>query len=174
MKTIFLLRHGKADPNRTQAGDEARALTKRGQADAQAIGAYLDQITDEIDCVLCSSAVRTRQTLDALNAGVLRTADVHFDQSLYLAPYPVLVRSLQALNENYASVLVIGHNPGLHELGCALIKPSLTAAANAIAVHFPTCALAHIEAACETWFEVSAGCGDLAHFITPSALRSSL
>lgn len=173
MKNIFLLRHGKADAHRSGANDETRALTKRGRADAAAMGTYLDGIVDHIDCVLCSAAERTRQTLDALNAKAARTAVTYIEPGLYLAPRPVLMQTLQSLKEDYASVLVIGHNPGLHELGSSLIKPSAAVEADAIYKQFPTCALAHIEAECETWFEVAERCGKLAHFMIPSILRSS-
>jgi phosphohistidine phosphatase len=76
-----------------------------------------------LDLVLCSSALRTRETAELALAGFGRGLQVLFEDQLYLANQTILIGRLSQIDEPVGSVMVIGHNPGLHELALALAAP---------------------------------------------------
>jgi phosphohistidine phosphatase len=76
-----------------------------------------------LDLVLCSSALRTRETATLALAGFAPPPTVLFEDALYLAGPAALLKRLVQVDERAGAVLVIGHNPGLHELALALSLP---------------------------------------------------
>jgi phosphohistidine phosphatase len=116
---LHLLRHAKSSWD-DGADDHERPLNKRGRAAALLVGETLPQAIGALDLVLCSSALRTRETAELALARFKKTPRVLYEDGLYLASQTRLLRRLQQLDESAGSVLVIGHNPGLHELAVAL------------------------------------------------------
>lgn len=107
---LLVLRHGQAS---NDAGTDAeRPLTEAGGAAAAALAAVVEPL--DLDLVLCSTALRTRQTLAelALDAGV----DVQLENGLYGAGVEELIEFVRLVNDNVATVLVVGHNPGVKDL----------------------------------------------------------
>jgi phosphohistidine phosphatase len=125
--------------------------------------------------VLVSPATRTMQTLDALepwNDSPL----IEPLENLYLADVPELLGALHGVAETVRSVLVIGHNPGLHDLAVALaglrdrpLNRNASVAEKAVAEGFPTGALAEFTVA-GSWWELREGGGKLVRFLTPKML----
>ena len=136
MKTLYILRHAKAAPE-DKAGDAERPLTKRGRNAAAAMGAYLGTLTPAPQLVLCSTSLRTRETLEQIVPSLDPVPQSRFEESLYLASAGRLLDRLQDLPEAIESVLLIGHNPGLHQLAATLPSDP-----SALADGFPTAALA--------------------------------
>jgi phosphohistidine phosphatase len=136
-KTLLVLRHAKSSW-RTPDLDIRRPLAERGERDAQAAGAILAGY--DLDVVLCSSAVRARQTWERAVAGGAACDDVRFSEAIYHAWADELVDELRDLPEATPTALLIGHQPTLSDLVLGLAKPS--ALAGAVADRFPTCALA--------------------------------
>jgi phosphohistidine phosphatase len=130
------MRHAKAEPE-GHDGDAERPLMKRGRKAAAAMGEYLATLKPLPRLVLCSTSLRTRETLDAILPALKPAPQTLFEDGLYLAGTSRLLDRLQHLPEHTDSVLLIGHNPGLHQLAA-----SLTSEAGNLAEGFPTAALA--------------------------------
>jgi phosphohistidine phosphatase len=121
MHRLHLLRHAKA--SRDEAFDDhERPLSRRGREEAYRIAADLPATVGGIDLVLCSTALRTRQTAELSLAG--SEPRILFEDGLYLANATALLRRLRRIDEVTEAVLLIGHNPGLQELAVALADPA--------------------------------------------------
>ncbi len=136
MKTLYLLRHAKAVVA-SPGGDAERPLAKRGRKSATAIGEFLGELRPAPELVLCSPAVRARETLDLVLPSLRTAPRVAFEKALYLAAASALLDRLKELPSDVASVLLVGHNPGLQELGARLARDP-----GPLAESFPTAALA--------------------------------
>ena len=141
MHRLHLLRHAKSSRD-DAIEDRRRPLSRRGREAARSVGRTLPQTAGAIDLVLCSSAVRTRETLALALAGFAAPPRCLFEDELYLADRNRLILRLQRLCESNDNVLVIGHNPGLHELALALAEPGTPAAGALASGKFPTAARA--------------------------------
>ncbi|HVY86465.1 MAG TPA: histidine phosphatase family protein [Caulobacterales bacterium] len=143
MRTLILLRHAKAVRANEAPNDEARGLTSRGERDAGAAGAALEDHGLKPQLALVSPSVRTRQTAArALQGFKLET---RFDDALYHAGPESIWDAFAA--EDADSVIVVGHNPGLGELASILIAQAHdgSRAAREFAGAFPTAAFAAFE-----------------------------
>jgi len=119
VRRLILLRHAKAQ--RAPAEDDIdRPLAPQGQTDAALIGKVLAQEGLKPDRVLVSSALRTRQTWEALK-GAFPNADAQERRDLYLADARTLLNAVEE-DESADTVLVLAHNPGVHNLAVALLR----------------------------------------------------
>lgn len=163
MKTLYILRHAKAAPDGRE-GDSSRPLMKRGRKAAAAMGEYLAGLEPPPGLVLCSTSRRTRETLDEVLSAFDGEPQLLFEDGLYLASASVLLDRLRRLPEQAASVLLIGHNPGLHQLAS-----SLASKASELADSFPTAALAILRIP-GAWSGLRPHQAKLVDFKTPKAL----
>ena len=168
MLTLSLLRHAKsswADPG---LDDYERPLAKRGVNAAAEIGKYLKRQKLRPDLILCSGAVRTRATLDLVLAELGTPApEVRYDDALYRTSPDAMLGVLLKIDSPNRHVMMIGHNPELHELSLSLIgdgRPDDTAA---LAEKFPTAAVAVIVFDVAGWSGIRAASGRLERFVTP-------
>ena len=124
------------------------------------------------DLVLVSTALRTRQTLEALEPWD-ETPLVEPMDNLYLAPATTLLATLQEVNETVRSVLVVGHNPGLHEFAMLLIGAHAMTLGNEqmrrLTEGYPSGALAEFTVPAP-WHALTEGGGRLVRFICPRDL----
>lgn len=168
MKTLLLLRHAKSGWNEPGQDDHDRALTPRGRRAAELVSLYLAQRGDLPSLVLCSTARRALETLEPLRhrLGVPFEAD----RTLYLAESEAILARVAQVDDRENSVLVVGHNPGLHELALQLAAHGDAAARARLREGFPTAALAIVELAIEHWDEVRPRCGTLVELRVPKDL----
>jgi phosphohistidine phosphatase len=159
---LLLLRHAKSSWDDPELDDHDRPLAKRGRRAAEDVGGLLRESGLAPDLVLCSTATRTRQTLELLGIG---GADVRLEDRLYGAGEDELLDLVRELPEGAATVLVIGHNPGLHDLALRLATAASGPAADHLRGRFPTAALAVFEA--DGWAELARGGGRLDSYVTP-------
>jgi phosphohistidine phosphatase len=164
LKTLYIFRHAKAAPE-DREGDAERPLTKRGQKAAAAMGEYLAKLEPAPQLVLCSTALRTRETLAEVLPALDRAPQLLFEEPLYLASATRLLDRLRRLPEPVESVLLIGHNPGLHQLAAALASEP-----GALAESLPTAALAVLRVS-GRWSALRPHQAKLVDFQTPKALR---
>lgn len=133
MLELVLIRHAKTLPPGVDGDDHARELAPVGRTDAPRIGAELARRGVAPDVMLVSDARRCRETWQLL-APSLDIGETRFESDLYLAPAEVLLQAAES--ESVASVALIAHNPGLHDLGCALLAGD-EPAADALRAKFP-------------------------------------
>ena len=120
MKRLILMRHAKTEPWNEGLEDSGRALTVRGKRDAERVGLALEEAGIRPDVALVSSARRTRETFAAMAAHLGGLKPVVLD-GLYLAD-PDEIAEIVFAEAAAGTVLVIGHNPGLHQLISDLIR----------------------------------------------------
>ncbi|MDP1643757.1 MAG: histidine phosphatase family protein [Phenylobacterium sp.] len=120
MQRLILLRHGKAERESMSGDDHARRLTPRGRRDALEAGQRLVDMGFVPDLALVSDAARTRETWESLRP-VCEACQVRIDPSLYHAEAQTVLDRVREAADGAETVLVIGHNPGLHELVLRLL-----------------------------------------------------
>ena len=169
MRQLLLLRHAKSSWDDPALSDHARPLNARGRRAAAAIAQAMRELGLAPDIVLVSSARRTLQTLEALtpfeDPALIEPMD-----ALYLAPWRSLLEAIQGVPETARSLMVVGHNPGLHELALALAGAGAMgrggSALHRLAEGYPTGALAEFTIA-TPWHLLEPGGGRLIRFIQP-------
>lgn len=159
MKTLFLLRHAKADNPTTGLTDLNRALNERGKNEAQVIGTFLKKHNQKVNLVLCSTAVRARQTTELVLAAAELAANVRYDGRIYEAGPLRLLEVISEIEESLSVVLLVGHNPGMEEL-----LKILTGRLERMA----TGTMAKIELSAE-WSKAMEGSGTLDLIVKPQA-----
>jgi phosphohistidine phosphatase len=160
-RTLILMRHGKSTyPEGVD--DHERPLAPRGVREAGLAGRWLRETQPPIDAVRCSTAVRTRQTLAA--TGV--TAPVVFEAGIYEATPETLIELVRLGDDDVATLLVIGHAPGMPWTAWELASNRDAAPAVELSRKFPTSALAVLRFD-RPWADVDPGTGELAHFHIP-------
>jgi phosphohistidine phosphatase len=175
MKRIILLRHAKAEPADGPTPDRERVLTARGRDDAARMARFMRTSDVSPDLVLCSTAMRTRETLALVSPVACPRATTAFRDDLYLADAADILDMLRGLDASVHAVLVVGHNPGMADLALMLCATPADARHRAayqrMREAFPTAALAVIDVDVDSWDNVRAGAGALTHFIRPRDLR---
>jgi len=168
MHQLLLLRHAKSSWDDANQPDRDRPLNKRGRQSAALMRQTMQDLGLNPDVVLVSSARRTLETLEALepwtDAPLIEPMD-----SLYLATAGQLLDAVREVAETVRSVLLIGHNPGMHDLALALCADPNTATARHLAAGFPTAALAEFTTS-TPWSRIMPGGGRLVRFVTPREL----
>jgi phosphohistidine phosphatase len=170
------MRHAKSLWDDPKLSDHARPLNARGRAAAGAMRRAMRERGLLPDLVLVSSARRTLQTLEALGPWD-ETPLIEPMDALYLASARDMLDVLHNVTETVRSVLVLGHNPGMHELALTLVgahafsrpaesdRPMLAR----LAEGYPTGALAEFSIA-GPWALLGEGAGRLQHFLIPRDL----
>jgi phosphohistidine phosphatase len=170
VKTLFLLRHAKSSWKEEGLADRERPLAPRGRKATGVIAEHLRTEGIVPDLVLCSSAQRTRETLEGIASAFGSAVETEIEDDLYAASSSRLLERLRAVDDGVESVLMIGHNPGIEELAI-----SLAAAGDkldAMKRKYPTAALATLRFD-GSWKELEPGRTELTDFVTPKGLASS-
>ncbi len=172
MRRLILLRHAKTEKDSASGKDQDRCLDERGESDATEIGAWLAANGYLPDIALVSTAARTRQTWDRISL-YMPHCRVKYLDDLYLAETSQLLEIVQTAKGDPASLLVLGHNPGLHELAWNLTGKSSAADRRALGENLPTAAAAIIDFAAAKWRDVADHTGTLKVFVSPKRLREA-
>jgi len=177
MKTLIILRHGKAEPHTGGAADHNRGLMPRGAAASAGMGAHLARHGPMPDLVLCSDARRARETMEAALAMLGTGPKTEIEPGLYLAEPEMILRRLRKVDDRFGAVLIVGHNPGLHDLARDLVKPPASGAAAdqfpRLVAKFPTGTLAVLNLDIESWAYIDYGMARLEAFLTPKDLEKA-
>ena len=172
LRQLLLMRHAKSAWDDTSLSDYERPLSPGGRRAAMAMRGAMRELGLAPDLVLISSARRTLETLEALepwdNTPLIEPID-----ALYLAHARRLLRVLNGLAETVRSVLLIGHNPGVHELALTLVGADAleqgSPETRRLAEGYPTAALAEFAIA-GSWRSLGEGGGHLLRFLKPKDL----
>jgi phosphohistidine phosphatase len=168
MKRLLLLRHAKAEAAIDPLADLGRPLAERGERDARLIGARLQQ-HHRLGFILSSPAVRALQTAKLVAAAMgYAHEQIAVEPRLYLAEPATVAAVIATQSAAIATLLVVGHNPGLTELARQLV-PELEVDA------LPTCALVGLEyGTVDDWASTAAATPALAYYDFPNNAGSPL
>ena len=161
MRILYLLRHAKSSWNDPTLRDFDRPLKKRGREAAERIGDRISAENLNYPVVICSPAVRTRETAEIVLTAANLQPQPRFDERIYEASLRELVQIVTEIPDDREVAIMIGHNPGFEELLSFLTGEHR---------RMPTCALAKIGFGDVSWKDVRAGEGSLEWFIAPKDL----
>lgn len=146
MKTLLLMRHAKSSRDDPGLADRERPLNKRGQRDAPRMGARILEAKQVPDLILCSTALRARQTAVAVASGCGYGGSIDYLDALYATDSSTYIKTLRQLPGQVDRVLMIGHNPEIETVVADLSEQ---------AIEMPTAAIAHLVLGIEQWQEMS-------------------
>lgn len=170
-RTLLLLRHAKSAWSDPRLDDHDRPLNRRGERAAKAMADHLAQLGLRPDLILCSTALRTRQTLAPIVAMLTVPAPlINLSKDLYLASEDVLLTQLQAVSDDATTVLLIGHNDGIWRFATALTDDGPPEELAALRDKFSTGALATLSLRDEPWRTLDFGAARLVSFVRPRDL----
>jgi phosphohistidine phosphatase len=167
MKRLLLLRHAKSSWDEPGLADHDRPLAPRGVRAAKAIAKHLGQEGLAAELVLCSSASRTRETLDVIEPALGDDAEVLVEPELYGASEVALLERVRQIPGTFGSAILIGHNPGIQ--GLALTLAGRGDRLDELAAKYPTAALATLEFEGD-WTDLRPGAAALTAFVKPRDL----
>jgi phosphohistidine phosphatase len=167
VKHLYVLRHAKSSWDDPGLDDHERPLAPRGRRAVEALAAYLRDRAIEPSIVLCSSARRTRETLEGVERLVGQRV---IERELYAAGPGALLERLHRVPEETSSVMLIGHNPAVQVLVLRLAEAAGDGDLAEVARKFPTGALATLEFECG-WAELAPGRARLTGFVRPKQLQ---
>ena len=170
MNRLYLLRHAKAAPQAPGTDDRDRPLADKGGRAMRGVGAWAEETRLAPELVLCSPAVRTRQTLALLLPRLGGRPEVRLEDGLYLADAETLAARLRRIGVECPGVLLVGHNPGIEALAVALGREAAGPLGKRLREGMPTAALAVFELDGD-WAAFDHGAARLTQFITSKPPR---
>ena len=183
MKTLGLLRHAKSDWQDARARDFDRPLNDRGRRGAPIMGKHIRDydVSHGLrwDRILASPAVRSAQTIELAAVGAGMDANhgfaVNWDRRIYLASSATLLDLLREQDDKAASILLVGHNPGLEDLIFDLVPDDGSSPLrDSVEVKFPTASFAVMELDVVRWEDLDERCARLVHLMRPRDLEPAL
>ena len=177
MRRLMLLRHAKTENDAPSGRDQDRRLDDRGRSDAAEIGGWIARHPPFPDAVLVSSATRALQTWDiawaAMKDFIPQPRVAHLPELYGADPLQILTAVRSAPATHSQRLMVVGHNPGMHELALALAGSGDTAGRKALAGNLPTSGLAVLDFAVDDWADVAFRHGRLVMFVSPKLLKQT-
>jgi phosphohistidine phosphatase len=177
MRRLMLLRHAKTESNAPSGRDQDRRLDARGRKDAAEIGDWIGRHPPLPDTVMVSPAMRAKETWDIASEAMKEHAPLPRVESvadLYGADPAQLLQIIRmASASDPKRLMLVGHNPGMHELSLALAGSGDARARQALADNLPTSGLAVFDFAIDDWNDVAFRRGALAIFVSPRLLRQA-
>ena len=177
MRRLMLLRHAKTENDAPSGRDRDRRLDDRGRLDAAEIGSWISRHPPFPGMALISPAVRAHQTWEiAWEAmkGLVPPPQVELLPELYGADPSQLLQTIHtASTSDPQRLMVVGHNPGMHELALALAGSGDAAGRKALADNLPTSGLALFDFPIDDWADVAFRRGRLVQFVSPRLLKQT-
>lgn len=170
MRRLLLLRHAKAERSIPGGPDRDRRLVDRGRADAGGMGAYMATHALRPDRVLVSPAARAQETWEQVAAAFKPAPPASPVERLYDATAHTILDAIREMPDTVQTILIVGHNPGLHELALLLVASGDVEARERLREKLPTSGLVSIDFAFDRWNELHPRSGRLERFVTPRSL----
>ncbi len=158
-KSILLFRHAKSDWDANYQTDHDRPLAKRGIKAAKTMGKLLADSGKLPDLIICSTAVRARQTLELARESGDWKCEIQYTDELYEASVTGVIRLIQQLTDDVDSVMLVGHEPTWSYLTSTLIGGG--------SIRFPTAAMVKIDFYFDDWPSTDAASGQLRWLLQP-------
>jgi phosphohistidine phosphatase len=172
MRRLMLLRHAKTERAEPGEPDRGRKLMKRGRADAPMIGDYMMHHGLVPDLALVSPATRAQETWTLVAARFAAPPPMLTDHRIYNATPDALIGAIGE-TRGARTVLVVGHNPGLHDLAIRLTAAGDVTARLRIAERLPTSGLVVIDLPLDDWALLRGQSGELTLFVSPGLLTAA-
>jgi phosphohistidine phosphatase len=170
-KTLYILRHAKAEAGASYQDDHQRPLNERGHEAAGVMGKYLLKSGIRPELVMCSTAERAMQTFahvqEAYNKHPLA---VEYTEQLYLASANEMLKLIAETAEKVTHLMLVGHNPGLHQLALKLAKSGDETVMDSLTLKYPTCTFAAFDLGEINWREAGRCDSRMTAFVTPHTL----
>lgn len=171
MRRLMLLRHAKAEKSAPGGGDFDRALSARGREESPRIGGYMAHHGLYPNLVVASPAKRTRETWELVAPAFPAPPAVAWEDRLYNADTETLLDLVKAARS--PALLLIGHNPGLHDFARLVIAAGDVDARERLNEGLPTAGLLVIDFPLENWGNLHARSGRLDRFVSPRLLTTA-
>lgn len=155
------MRHAKSSWDNPTMSDRTRPLNERGRRIAPKMGALIRKLEYLPDMIYCSTAQRTRETLELLTSEIGLIPRIHFSDAIYEASVGSLVELIQNTSDEFQSIMIIGHNPGM-ELCIKFFTDEL--------IQMPTATIVLIELNIDSWAEVSISHGKIVDVLRPKEI----
>ena len=172
MRRLLLLRHAKSD-RPPGVADRDRPLNERGTASARLMGGYVARHSLVPSRVLCSPSQRTRETLAEMAPHWPATVKVVYEERLYATTPKTILALICEQDAKAETLMVIGHNPELHEAAELLIAAGDVSLRERLREKFPTCAFAAIDFAANAWSRIHDHSGRLDRYVTPRSIAAA-
>ncbi len=160
--TLTLLRHAKSSWQDPAITDMERPLNKRGRLDAAAMAVPLKEYGATFKTIFSSPARRTRETITTMLLALpAQDTQLTFDQRFYTFERDELLLTVRELDDTLNDVMIVGHNPAMHETMHWLTGETIA--------KFPTCAAAQLSLNLPRWKELRKGCAQLRWVLLPKS-----
>lgn len=156
MKSLMLLRHAAALPATPGLADRERKLSVHGERQARRLGKWLGARGWTPQAILCSAALRARQTTEALAAAAGWASPMTVLDNLYNADADDMLTVLREQAADIDSLLLVAHAPGVAELASAL-----TTRQSDLSLACEPATLIEVVAALDHWSELGSNCANL-------------
>jgi phosphohistidine phosphatase len=173
MRRLLLLRHAKAERSEPGTKDISRVLIDRGRKDAARIGTYMAAHALVPDRVILSPAARTQETWKYAAAAFHPAPAAMSAERVYDATPHDILAIIKDTPASVHTLLVIGHNPGLHEFALMLIASGDIDARERLREKLPTSGLIIIDFAFDNWSKLHPQSGRLERFVSPRSLEAA-
>lgn len=171
MRTLSLFRHAKSSWEDDSLDDHARPLAGRGRRAAPAMGAWLAREGTMPDLVYCSDAARALETWELAAAELDAAPPMEPVPDIYHAGADHLLGIVRSAPPDVRSLMLVGHNPGFHDLANGLVQPGESRkAVKRLRQKLPTGAIVEIEFDVDDWSQVGPGSATLRRFVRPKDL----
>ncbi len=173
MRRLLLFRHAKTEPSEPGTQDRTRVLMDRGRKDAGKIGAYMAGHALLPDRVVISPAARTQETWKIAAAAFRPAPAAMTVDQLYDATPHAIFAVIKDAPAAAHTLLIVGHNPGLHEVALMLIASGDIDARERLREKLPTSGLVIIDFAFDAWSKLHPQSGRLERFVSPKWLDAA-
>jgi phosphohistidine phosphatase len=177
MRRLMLLRHAKTENDAPSGRDQDRRLDNRGRHDAAEIGSWIGRNPPFPSLVLVSHAVRALQTWEIAWEAMKELVpepEVELMAELYGADISQLLETIRSASvADPERLMIVGHNPGMHELAIALAGSGDAAGRGALADNLPTAGLAILDFDIDDWADIGLRRGRLELFVSPKLLKQT-
>jgi phosphohistidine phosphatase len=170
---LMLLRHGKALKSEPGERDFDRRLAARGITDSEKLGAFLTRHRLVPDRVVVSPAARTSETWAQAALTCPKAPPPVMEPRLYDAKAETILDIVKDI-DGAKRVLIVGHNPGLHEVALLLIATGDVEIRERLQENLPTAGLVVIDFAVKGWSKLHPRSGRLELFVGPRTLEATV
>lgn len=170
-RRLFLLRHAEA-ARPPKVEDHERPLTELGVEQSEVVGVHMQKEDWLPECAIVSTSVRTRSTWEYVQKKLPAVVPAIFEKRVYEASPEALLEVIQSASATHTTLVLVGHNPGLHSLALQLVGRADRNAYGRLRHEFPPGSLVVLDFQLDSWKEVVAHTGLLNAFITPADISS--